>query len=424
MHPKHHAHHKHLAAMDSIPRGANLYLPQPDDIDPDQDPPGSRSISEDEHTMGGIPSAEARRARRDSGGLSSAWADRPTRPLLHAAGEMPDGYPAPAGTPPSRQRVIDLARSFLSGPDAQRVVGRAGCEEMARYIRSEPDYVALIDELVMSTVAVEQIRARGDTPCDEAMSRMDDAERAIASLCSLDQRFAGVLEVARVRRSLANVLTLDAPTSANVSDTEILSLARTLRDGSITDGIGRQTCIIALGIGGPVADARALARGVPLASIIAQARAWCAAQIKERAGLAPGEEVRSAPAGGNPDPIDGPQRYRGDPWIAYGEPSRNRARRAREQAGLSLGQAAKLLAMSRNELEIIEASDDLGRHAQTCDFEADVGRMADLYAVSQEWILGYVPLRDYARVDATRASDQLSPSDRDGLARSCPAVKP
>jgi len=192
--------------------------------------------------------------------------ERPTQPILTAPGEMPDGAPSPDLKPPDRQRAQDLARSFLAGPPAQKVVGRAGCEEMARWIKVQPDWVAVIDEWLVATVAVERMRARGEPLSPAALVRLDTAERALAGLSSLDRRFADQL-----RRSQP-ALELDAPGPYDVTDHEILAYARTLRDGTVTDALARQTCIIALGLGGPLADGRALARGKSVADIIAQAR--------------------------------------------------------------------------------------------------------------------------------------------------------
>jgi len=222
--------------------------------------------------------------------------ERPTQPILTAPGEMPDGAPSPDLQPPDRHRAQDLARSFLAGPPAQKVVGRAGCEEMARWIKTQPDWQAVIDEWLIANVAVERMLARGEPLSPTALVRLDTAERALAVLSSLDRRFADQL-----RRSQP-ALELDASGPHDVTDHEILAYARTLRDGTVTSALARQTCIVALGLGGPVADGRALARGKSPAEIIAQARTWCVVQIRERAEIA----RRAA----NPDPIDGPARYR------------------------------------------------------------------------------------------------------------------
>jgi len=87
----------------------------------------------------------------------------------------------------------------------------------------------------------------------------------------------------------------------------------------------------------------------------------------------------------------------------------NRARRARENAGLSVGQAARLLGTSADQLRSVEASDD--RYA-----EADLPRIADLYGVSVDWMSGRVPLLDYAAVRRIAGADELPFYDRDVIA--------
>jgi len=213
-------------------------------------------MSHDEITLGG-------RVKLDS---VRAPSDRPTQPIIHARGQMPNGSPVPDIAPPDRRRALDLARAFLSGGEAQRVVGRDGCEEMARWIDAQPDYVAvidrvvgaelvaqrivtgpdvegdpslrealaalsdakhrlallgsspspigdvvgavqgLIDEWLLATVAVERVRDRGASPSDEAVERMDNAEGAVAGLSSLDPRFSGWLR--RRRAALRGILEL------------------------------------------------------------------------------------------------------------------------------------------------------------------------------------------------------------------------
>jgi predicted transcriptional regulator len=86
----------------------------------------------------------------------------------------------------------------------------------------------------------------------------------------------------------------------------------------------------------------------------------------------------------------------------------HRARRARENAGLSIGQAAKLLKMERDELIRIE---------ETTHLECEcVEQLADLYGVNVPWLLGDVDRYDYERVDALRCADKLTPEDRDVIA--------
>jgi len=93
--------------------------------------------------------------------------------------------------------------------------------------------------------------------------------------------------------------------------------------------------------------------------------------------------------------------------------SENRTKRARERAGLSLGQAAKLLGIDREMLDKIE---DAPR------FEGMLlNKMVDVYQVREEWITGKVPLRDYDAVKkmlicSRSGREELSFHDRDILA--------
>lgn len=97
----------------------------------------------------------------------------------------------------------------------------------------------------------------------------------------------------------------------------------------------------------------------------------------------------------------------------------NRCRVARENAGLSVGQAAKLLAVDRDEILRVEVADDP-------DLEL-VQRLADLYRVRVEWLTGEVERRDYARIKRIKGADRLSFKDLDTLAEfaaSMPRRKP
>lgn len=440
----------HAAA--SIPLHVNL-------TDTDPAVAGSLAVGPDAPTLGGLPEAalEERRAKRESAGPP---AERPTRPIA-AVPRQPDPEPAP----PSRELALSIAYGYTAG---HVPAGRAASEALARFIRAQPDYVAairamadaelvaqravdagdpaelrralgsyadakfrlvmladvpsplgdlsgafqgLIDEWVLGTVVVGRMRRRSEAPPVVALDRVDNAERELGRVSALDDRFRAELESSIAGRRLADVLQLDAPTAANVTDLEILDLARSCGDGTATDALARGTCILALGIGGPIPPSVVLVRGQTRDEMVARARAWCAAKIHERAQSV----ALGAALSANPDPIDGPERYRA-PRPAPITIDRNRSRRAREQVGLSLGQAAKHLGMSANEIEIIEASDDLGRHAQACDFEPDLERMGKLYMVSPEWMRGDVPLRDYVNVDAIRGSDKLTPGERDMVA--------
>lgn len=96
--------------------------------------------------------------------------------------------------------------------------------------------------------------------------------------------------------------------------------------------------------------------------------------------------------------------------------SENRCRIARETAGLSLGQAAKILGIGREMLGKIE---EMPRYEGTL-----IDKMVDTYQVRQEWITGKVPRHDYASIDkmivCSRGQDPaepLTPHDRDILAQ-------
>lgn len=63
---------------------------------------------------------------------------------------------------------------------------------------------------------------------------------------------------------------------------------------------------------------------------------------------------------------------------------KHRLTRARVLAGLSVGQAAKLLTMARVDLETLEAGEN-----DPDEFTAR--RMADVYGVGVPWMLGQIP---------------------------------
>ena len=76
----------------------------------------------------------------------------------------------------------------------------------------------------------------------------------------------------------------------------------------------------------------------------------------------------------------------------------HRADRARERAGLSVGQAAKLLNMLPSDLQAIEErATILPDHAN---------RLAELYQVRVEWLTAEVELRDYTAVDGMRGAEE------------------
>lgn len=183
----------------------------------------------------------------------------------------------------------------------------------------------------------------------------------------------------RAQAELGDVLALDAPSATNVTDYEILRLARSYRDGSATDGERRQTCILALGIGPPVTSI-----GVRSPDLIAQARAWCAAQLHAQA------QAQMESVGASPDPIDGPERHR--PVRV-----RNRSRLAREMSGLLLRDAARQLGITSDALVMLEVSPVLAVYArggaisERRDIVDIVAAMVKLYSVSRAWLVGDAP---------------------------------
>lgn len=88
---------------------------------------------------------------------------------------------------------------------------------------------------------------------------------------------------------------------------------------------------------------------------------------------------------------------------------KNRAGIARKNAGLSIGQAAKLLGVSSDDLAKIEVFD-------SAFADADQQKLADLYRVRIEWLTGEVPRRDYAAVDKLDNADKITAHDRDIVA--------
>lgn len=95
----------------------------------------------------------------------------------------------------------------------------------------------------------------------------------------------------------------------------------------------------------------------------------------------------------------------------------NRCREAREQAGLTLGQAARRLGMGESFLHALEdpRMEDLLEFEELSDRTKHA--MAETYGVSEEWLNGEGPDRDYAAVRAMKGSEDLSFHDRDILAK-------
>jgi hypothetical protein len=87
----------------------------------------------------------------------------------------------------------------------------------------------------------------------------------------------------------------------------------------------------------------------------------------------------------------------------------NRCRRARESAGLSIGQAARLLDVPIDEVRRVEESD-------AAYADVDPTRFADLYGVNLAWLSGRVEQRDYARLNRWPDAAELPFRDRDMIA--------
>ena len=97
-----------------------------------------------------------------------------------------------------------------------------------------------------------------------------------------------------------------------------------------------------------------------------------------------------------------------------------RIKSAREHAGLSQGQVAKLLSMHRPTISELEA----GRRKISV---SDLLKLADLYGVSVEWLAGRKPERvgmDDERISiAARDLEKLAPEDLDRILGIIAAVK-
>ena len=95
--------------------------------------------------------------------------------------------------------------------------------------------------------------------------------------------------------------------------------------------------------------------------------------------------------------------------------TKHRAKLARERAGLSVGQACKLLGLTRDVLLCIEDTDSAFDSAFV-DADGIRAAMADVYGVNPEWLAGDIPQHDYARVDRMEGADKLTFHDRDIIA--------
>jgi DNA-binding XRE family transcriptional regulator len=88
----------------------------------------------------------------------------------------------------------------------------------------------------------------------------------------------------------------------------------------------------------------------------------------------------------------------------------NRCKVAREQAGLSVGQAAKLLGLTK---AVITACEDPEAIVHWIISDA----MAYYYGCSVEWLCGDGPDMDYETVKAMKGSEKLPSHDRVILAK-------
>ena len=87
----------------------------------------------------------------------------------------------------------------------------------------------------------------------------------------------------------------------------------------------------------------------------------------------------------------------------------NRCRRAREGAGLSVGQAARLLGVPVDQVVCVEESD-------AAYAAADTARLADLYGVNLDWLSGRTGLCDYGALKRIDGADELYFADREQIA--------
>ena len=88
---------------------------------------------------------------------------------------------------------------------------------------------------------------------------------------------------------------------------------------------------------------------------------------------------------------------------------KSRSRRAREGAGLSVGQAAKLVGITRDALIRIEELD-------SAFWAAAREKLADVYGVNLVWLSGLSDLHDYEALKRVPGAEDLPFHDRDILA--------
>lgn len=87
--------------------------------------------------------------------------------------------------------------------------------------------------------------------------------------------------------------------------------------------------------------------------------------------------------------------------------SDNRMKKARERAGLSIGQAARLIGVASQVIMDAENSD-------VSEVSSGLtARMAEVYMVDPDWMLGVTPQYDRDAMKDAKGYDQLSTHDRD-----------
>jgi len=93
----------------------------------------------------------------------------------------------------------------------------------------------------------------------------------------------------------------------------------------------------------------------------------------------------------------------------------NRSKLARERAGLSVGQAARIFGVDRDDVLRWELMD-------SAFADAPQAQLADVYGVNLEWLRGEVPQHDYSAVDGVRGAEKLTSNDRDIIAEFAAAM--
>lgn len=83
---------------------------------------------------------------------------------------------------------------------------------------------------------------------------------------------------------------------------------------------------------------------------------------------------------------------------------KHRIQLARERAGLSVGQAARILGLERDDILSLEIAEDPDPD--------HLERMADAYGVNLPWMMGEIPQYDYDRLNDLPAADRLEDHDR------------